>query len=221
MILYIFWYTFYENKGNLVPNLDVLFLNWQPVCHFVLFTDRLLKIAIRHLVCQSFRFDKFFTDKMCVCFNKSKSGALMTFDVTCIWRCTYCDWILTTVSYILIKNKERFNLNVSLLVIFFIVSDINECLLGNMCVNDSSCINTAGSYKCKCNIGFIKNNEGFCEGKILNTNMSIRCVIIRINSFVFITNSKLPLIKFCNLYICDWILLITRTTWCICKKMEK
>lgn len=40
------------------------------------------------------------------------------------------------------------------LLLFFFFSDINECMDINLCSNGATCINTEGSYKCRCPRGF-------------------------------------------------------------------
>ena len=51
--------------------------------------------------------------------------------------------------------------------------DTHECKVGNhTCdLTSSECINTEGSYKCKCNFGFKKSPtiEDACIGKNFNT----------------------------------------------------
>ena len=48
-------------------------------------------------------------------------------------------------------------------------ADINECTLGtHRCVQ--TCTNTAGSYTCGCNTGYMLNSNGFtCDGEIFST----------------------------------------------------
>ena len=43
--------------------------------------------------------------------------------------------------------------------------DINECLEGASCPNNSVCMNTNGTYLCQCNDGYSKNSNGTCERK--------------------------------------------------------
>ena len=46
-------------------------------------------------------------------------------------------------------------------------SDINECSKGTFnCTVNSTCVNTAGSYKCECNSGY-SSTGGLCQGKFL------------------------------------------------------
>uniref|UniRef100_A0A8I3N2X4 Adhesion G protein-coupled receptor E1 n=1 Tax=Canis lupus familiaris TaxID=9615 RepID=A0A8I3N2X4_CANLF len=45
----------------------------------------------------------------------------------------------------------------------FICTDINECLSSGVCQGHAECINTLGSYKCRCQVGFIAHNS-ICEG---------------------------------------------------------
>jgi hypothetical protein len=43
--------------------------------------------------------------------------------------------------------------------------DIDECIVGqNECQKNTECVNTIGSYKCKCREGF-SGNGLFCQGK--------------------------------------------------------
>ncbi|XP_038282413.1 adhesion G protein-coupled receptor E1 isoform X1 [Canis lupus familiaris] len=44
----------------------------------------------------------------------------------------------------------------------FICTDINECLSSGVCQGHAECINTLGSYKCRCQVGFIAHNS-ICE----------------------------------------------------------
>ncbi|XP_072577722.1 adhesion G protein-coupled receptor E1 isoform X3 [Vulpes vulpes] len=41
----------------------------------------------------------------------------------------------------------------------FICTDINECLSSGVCQEHADCINTLGSYKCRCQVGFISHNS--------------------------------------------------------------
>ncbi|KAM8926724.1 LOW QUALITY PROTEIN: adhesion G protein-coupled receptor E1 [Lycaon pictus] len=41
----------------------------------------------------------------------------------------------------------------------FICTDINECLSSGVCQEHAECINTLGSYKCRCQVGFISHNS--------------------------------------------------------------
>uniref|UniRef100_A0A8C0NVD0 Adhesion G protein-coupled receptor E1 n=1 Tax=Canis lupus familiaris TaxID=9615 RepID=A0A8C0NVD0_CANLF len=41
----------------------------------------------------------------------------------------------------------------------FICTDINECLSSGVCQEHAECINTSGSYKCRCQVGFIAHNS--------------------------------------------------------------
>jgi len=44
------------------------------------------------------------------------------------------------------------------------VIDVDECATGKACDNESStCVNTLGSYQCRCNDGFQANGDR-CEG---------------------------------------------------------
>jgi len=51
------------------------------------------------------------------------------------------------------------------------ISDINECIAGtDDCSVNSACINTAGSYDCRCNSGFadVLGDGTQCDGKNCN-----------------------------------------------------
>lgn len=46
--------------------------------------------------------------------------------------------------------------------------DIDECTSGlNVCPTASTCINTDGSYYCKCNEGYFQSNSYSCSGNSL------------------------------------------------------
>ncbi|PFH37873.1 microneme protein MIC7 [Besnoitia besnoiti] len=40
--------------------------------------------------------------------------------------------------------------------------DINECQEPDHCPENSACINTPGSFRCECNVGFVKDSNGKC-----------------------------------------------------------
>ena len=46
----------------------------------------------------------------------------------------------------------------------FISSDVNECSTPNICGVNKQCVNTAGSYTCRCNSGYKERRNGNCEG---------------------------------------------------------
>ncbi len=49
-----------------------------------------------------------------------------------------------------------------------LLADIDECTAGtDECGDNSDCINTLGSYMCRCNTGFKLGSSNFeCEGKV-------------------------------------------------------
>lgn len=48
-------------------------------------------------------------------------------------------------------------------------SDINECDASGLCYN-GRCVNTDGSFKCLCNVGFTLSVDGkYCTGKHKST----------------------------------------------------
>lgn len=54
--------------------------------------------------------------------------------------------------------------------ILFFNLDIDECTSGlNVCPTVSTCINTDGSYYCKCNEGYFPSNSYSCSGNSLVT----------------------------------------------------
>ena len=55
-------------------------------------------------------------------------------------------------------------------VYFFYFLDVNECDIGiDSCHMNATCINTVGSYDCKCDRGF--SGDGFnCSSKVLDLN---------------------------------------------------
>ena len=42
--------------------------------------------------------------------------------------------------------------------------DIDECLDGGRCQENSFCVNTIGSFDCLCDIGYELMNGNFCRG---------------------------------------------------------
>ena len=54
-------------------------------------------------------------------------------------------------------------------VLLKMLTDINECTGINLCdASRSDCINTDGSYRCHCRIGFIQQDSLRCGGKLLS-----------------------------------------------------
>jgi len=46
----------------------------------------------------------------------------------------------------------------------YCVSDINECDAGNSCLPTAECLNTIGSYDCKCKEGYRGDGRAQCKG---------------------------------------------------------
>ena len=65
----------------------------------------------------------------------------------------------------------------------FLIADIDECLIANICGNNATCTNTVGSFICECDVGYTEtgfvdrglNCTGLCE--ILCANTAISCVL--------------------------------------------
>uniref|UniRef100_A0A2C9KDW0 EGF-like domain-containing protein n=1 Tax=Biomphalaria glabrata TaxID=6526 RepID=A0A2C9KDW0_BIOGL len=63
--------------------------------------------------------------------------------------------------------------------------DLNECLTTTSCQTNAHCVNTPGSYVCKCDLGFYLNN-GQCQGKFREGSyLSISCNRFSIKSLIF------------------------------------
>lgn len=66
--------------------------------------------------------------------------------------------------------------------------DIDECLEETSCPNISVCINSNGSFSCKCNTGYLKTRGGICQGmftfKIKNTRIHkiSLCLVLEIRA---------------------------------------
>jgi hypothetical protein len=43
--------------------------------------------------------------------------------------------------------------------------DINECNT-TTCPDNSQCVNTEGSFYCKCDVGYFTSSDGTCQGKV-------------------------------------------------------
>ena len=56
---------------------------------------------------------------------------------------------------------------------WFTFTEINECELGtHACDKNANCLNTNGSYNCRCKPGF-SGNESFCNGEFYSLLMSL------------------------------------------------
>ena len=47
---------------------------------------------------------------------------------------------------------------------YVLSSDVDECSTANICDDNKYCINTQGSYTCRCNSGFNEAKNGKCQG---------------------------------------------------------
>ena len=82
------------------------------------------------------------------------------------------------------------------------VSDINECSNGtlNQCTNKNMCVNTNGSYECRCPIGQELNNDRrSCSGRHI-----VFLLRLCFNSKFSIEYYKIMLVLM-KLYIARWI----------------
>jgi hypothetical protein len=51
--------------------------------------------------------------------------------------------------------------------VMYVFVDVDECVVRNGGCSQL-CVNSYGSYKCCCNVGYVlSNNEQYCEGKTL------------------------------------------------------
>lgn len=75
----------------------------------------------------------------------------------------------STKESILLWRLFKFLHQVLCIYIHFIFNlDIDECTSGlNVCPTVSTCINTDGSYYCKCNEGYFQSNSYSCSGNSL------------------------------------------------------
>ena len=46
-------------------------------------------------------------------------------------------------------------------------SDVDECIEDGLCKGNKTCVNTFGSYKCQCAVGFYAVYEQNCTGEML------------------------------------------------------
>lgn len=57
----------------------------------------------------------------------------------------------------------------------YIMSDIDECLLGPDLCENGQCINFNGGYMCECDMGFAPSeDERICVGKIVASFKAVR-----------------------------------------------
>ena len=50
-------------------------------------------------------------------------------------------------------------------LVYFCFKDVDECSEGLVrCASNARCINTPGSYTCRCNEGFTGNSGYYCNG---------------------------------------------------------
>lgn len=104
-------------------------------------------------------------------------------------------------------NRVHPLLSKKLWVYVFYFTDIDECKQKPLpnCGKNSKCVNTIGSYMCKCNIGFAKNTTTkMCEGKMTILFLSLVQTLNEIFYCITRQNSswvqKSILIFFRNLY---------------------
>lgn len=72
-------------------------------------------------------------------------------------RLNYAMKLFTCVIFLDCKGRSFSYIKVMIKcckIIIFFSSDINECMDINLCSNGATCINTEGSYKCRCPRGF-------------------------------------------------------------------
>ncbi|XP_059158121.1 uncharacterized protein LOC131942326 [Physella acuta] len=64
-------------------------------------------------------------------------------------------------------------------------TDINECnQTKNLCLDNADCINSPGSYRCVCNIGFYRSNGGCisCDANLYGQDCKKTCTCVKDNS---------------------------------------
>lgn len=71
--------------------------------------------------------------------------------------------------FIQINDKYEFSYTYLFIPLSSICVDINECKThkDNCDRKTSTCLNTVGSFTCKCKAGYEKNSKGVCEGQII------------------------------------------------------
>ena len=61
------------------------------------------------------------------------------------------------------------------MVIDYRCMDVDECLRHQPCHNNGICINTAGSYECKCHKGFVGRNCNFTKEDVCDVITNYPC----------------------------------------------
>ncbi|GFQ93295.1 uncharacterized protein TNCT_418101, partial [Trichonephila clavata] len=100
-------------------------------------------------------------------------------------RCIACNCGLDKVNCDLVNNTKHCKCPVGYEDVHGSCEDINECLTNNTCHPTAKCINTVGSYDCKCEKGYRKHErEDACEDinecdedpDLCQTSNRVKCV---------------------------------------------